>query len=154
MEKNKLLLFSVAIWNTVSILGNIAGKVHVIIKWCNDIMTSSFVVYMFCVSFLSHYMICLSFSLSHLVINVTRWIVITYLIHPVKSCHLPFFFYGSSWLIKIWNDATSYAMLFTCHAHQNWFELVTVSLNHVLPTQNGSTPWPLLGFPIIPPDDL
>ena len=36
MEKNKLLLlliFSVAIWNTVSILCNITGKVCLIIKF-------------------------------------------------------------------------------------------------------------------------
>ena len=46
-------------------------------------------------------------------------------------------------------------ILFTCHAQQlgRQFELVTASLNHVLAMQNGSTPWPLLEFPIFPPND-
>ena len=53
--------------------------------------------------------------------NVTRWIVITYLIHPAKS-FVPFFFHGSSWLIKV-ND------LFTLsypHLFQIWYSKIYI----------------------------
>ena len=54
-------------------------------------------------------------------ITVTRWIIITYLIHPVKS-FVPFFFHGSSWLIKV-ND------LFTLsypHLFQIWYSKIYI----------------------------
>ena len=59
--------------------------------------------------------------------------------------------------LQIWSDAASHATQLTCHVQKlatNQFELVTASLNHVLPMQKGSTPWPLLEFPIFPSDDL
>ena len=57
---------------------------------------------------------------------------------------------------QIWSDATSHAIPFKSCATtgKNWFELVTASLNHVLPTWNDSTPWPPQQFPIFQPDDL
>ena len=57
---------------------------------------------------------------------------------------------------QIWSGTTSHAIpLKSCATTgKNWFELVTASLNHVLPTRNDSTPWPLQQFPIFPPDDL
>ena len=50
---------------------------------------------------------------------------------------------------QIWSDATSHAIPFKSCATtgKNWFELVTASLNNVLPMRNGSTPRP----PLKPP---
>ena len=59
-------------------------------------------------------------------------------------------------LVKVWirSDLTS-LILFTCPTTcKNQFELVTASLNHVLSVRKHSTPWPLLEFPIFPPDGL
>ena len=57
---------------------------------------------------------------------------------------------------QIWSDATSHAIPFKSCATtgKNRFELVTASLNDVLPMQNGSTPRPPLKPLIFPPDDL
>ena len=58
-------------------------------------------------------------------------------------------------LILKWGDKPRYNIHLSCTTTgKNWFELVTASLNHVLPIRNGSTPRPLLGYPIFPPDDL
>ena len=56
---------------------------------------------------------------------------------------------------QIWSDATSHAIPFkSCTTTgKNRFELVTASLNDVLPMRNDSTPWPPQQFPIFPPDD-
>ena len=57
---------------------------------------------------------------------------------------------------QIWSDATSHAIPFKSCATtgKNQFELVTASLNDVLPMRNGSTPRPLLKPLIFLPDDL
>ena len=57
---------------------------------------------------------------------------------------------------QIWSDATSHAIPVNSCATtgKNQFELVTASLNDVLPMRNGSTPWPPLKPLIFPPDDL
>ena len=50
-----------------------------------------------------------------------------------------------------WLNKPCYIVHLSCTTtDKNQFELVTASLNHVLPTWNGSTPWPLLEFPIFP----
>ena len=53
---------------------------------------------------------------------------------------------------QIWSDATSHAIPFkSCTATgKNQFELVTASLNDVLPMRNGSTPRPPLKPPYFP----
>ena len=53
---------------------------------------------------------------------------------------------------QIWSDATSHAIPFKSCATtgKNQFELVTASLNDVLPMRNGSTPLPLLKSPYFP----
>ena len=53
---------------------------------------------------------------------------------------------------QIWSDATSHVIPFkSCAATgKNRFELVTASLNNVLPMRNGSTPRPLLKPPYFP----
>ena len=57
---------------------------------------------------------------------------------------------------QIWSDVTSHAIpVKSCATTgKNQFELATASLNHVLPTWNGSTRWPPLVPLIFPPDDL
>ena len=54
-----------------------------------------------------------------------------------------------------WCDKPRHPVYLTCATTgKNLFELVTASLNDVLPMRNGSTPWPPLEPLIFPPDDL
>ena len=54
-----------------------------------------------------------------------------------------------------WHNKPYYTIHLSCTTTgKNQFELVTASLNHVLPLWNGSSPRPPLEFSIFPQDDL